>query len=77
MMRAASGVAETAILPVEVLMKCAPDAMAIRLARKIIAGDPRAPVSRMTFSDLPCGTSPATPSIISRTVTSSSRSSAL
>ncbi|GJD73029.1 hypothetical protein CFIICLFH_1254 [Methylobacterium goesingense] len=46
---AASGVAETGLLPVEVLMKSAPASMARRLAPVIASGLARVPVSRITL----------------------------
>jgi hypothetical protein len=50
MISAASGVAETSILPVEVLTKSAPWLIAKWVARSIAARSGRAPLSMMTLS---------------------------
>ena len=72
-MRAACGVAEMAVLPVDVLMNWAPASMARRLAPAITLSSARLPVSRITFNSLPFVISPATAAIMSRASVASPR----
>ena len=66
MISAASGVAETGVLPVEVLRKSAPASMARRLASAIASGEGSIPVSRITFKVRPPSTMSRTPATMSR-----------
>lgn len=50
MRRVLAGVAFTATLPVEVLMKSAPASMPSQLARRMLSYVESSPVSKMTFS---------------------------
>ena len=53
MISAASGVADTGVLPVDVLTKSAPWPMAKWAARSMVAGSGSSPVSMITFITLP------------------------
>ena len=72
----ACGVAEVRVLPVDVLMKSAPAAIAKWAARSIKIGSTNSPVSRMTFNRLGSGTTLRIADNIAMTVDSSPRCSA-